>query len=148
MNQQKITRVAGTPAVLAAVTTTPLIDRTEIVRYEKGQPRNTLNLAANYEFRKFSFLVREVRYGAVTSVGSNTDFSRDQTFSAKWLTDVDLGYRFTKQFSVNVGANNVFDIRPDQIIASNNPSGFLLYSGISPSGFNGGFYYARADFKF
>jgi len=76
-----------------------------------------------------------------------TDFSRDQVFSAKWLTDIDLGYRFNKHLSVNAGANNLFNEKPDKIIPPNNPSGFLKYSLISPFGMNGGFYYLRADYK-
>jgi iron complex outermembrane receptor protein len=147
-NQQKFTRVAGTPPQLAAVTPIPLIDRIEITRYEQGQPRNNFNLAADYTVRGFSFLVRTVRYGQVASTAVITDFSRDQVYAAKWLTDVDAGYRFNPRFSVNVGATNVFDAKPDRIIAPNNPSGFLTYSQISPFGMNGGFYYARADFKF
>jgi iron complex outermembrane receptor protein len=147
-NQQKFTRIAGTPPQLAAVSTIPLIDRIEVTRYEKGQPRNTFNFSADYAVKGFTFLVREVRYGQVATTAVNTDFSRDQVFGAKWLTDADVGYRFNKHLSVNVGANNLFDVKPDKIIPPNNPSGFLKYSLISPFGMNGGFYYVRTDYKF
>jgi iron complex outermembrane receptor protein len=148
INQQKLTRVATTPAKLAAVSTIPLIDRIEVYRYERGQPKNNINLSANYEIGAWSFLAREVRYGEVTTVASITDFTRDQVFSAKWITDVDVGYRFTKNLRVNVGANNVLNVKPDTIVAVNNPSGFIKYSGFSPFGFNGGFYFVRANYKF
>lgn len=148
ISQQKLTRVAGTPAQLAAVSTIPLIDRIEVYRYERGQPKNNINLSANYDIGAWSFLAREVRYGPVTTVASITDFTRDQVFSEKWVLDLDVGYRFSKNLRVNVGANNALNVKPDLIIAPNNPSGFAKYSGFSPFGFNGGFYFVRSDYKF
>ncbi|MSU64680.1 MAG: hypothetical protein EXS38_00925 [Opitutus sp.] len=147
-NQQKFVRISGTPAKLAAVTAIPLIDRIEVTRFEKGQPRNNFNFSVNYAAKGFTFLVREVRYGEVASTAVITDFSRDQVYAPKWVTDVDLGYRFNRHLSVNIGANNLFDQTPDKIIAPNNPSGFLNYSLISPFGMNGGSYYVRASYKF
>ena len=147
-NQQKFVRIAGTPSQLAAVSTIPLIDRIEVTRFEKGQPRNNFNLSANYALKGFTFLVCAVRYGQVASTAVNTDFSRDQVYAPKWVTDIDLGYRFNKHLSVAAGANNLFDVKPDTVMAPNNPSGFLKYSLISPFGMNGGSYYVRATYKF
>ncbi len=148
LNQQKLTRVATTPPQLAAVSTSPLIDRTEVYRYERAQPRNNLNLSANYEVGAWSFLAREVRYGEVTGVGSNADFTRDQVYSQKWILDLDVGYKLSKNLKVNIGANNALNVKPDLIIAPNNPSGFAKYSNFSPFGATGGFYFIRSDYKF
>jgi hypothetical protein len=37
----------------------------------------------------------------------------DQTFGAKWISDVSLGFR-ARGANITVGADNVFDVYPDQ----------------------------------
>ncbi|MFT3867784.1 MAG: TonB-dependent receptor [Nibricoccus sp.] len=147
-NRQKLTRVAETPPQLAAISTVPLIDRVETVRYEKGQPRDTINLAANYRLKKWNLVVREVRYGKASLAGNANDVTRDQTVSAKWLTDINLAYDFRRYLSFNLGANNVFDVYPDRVLPTNNPSGFVKYPNVSPFGYSGGFYYLRLNSQF
>ncbi len=150
VNNTKVTRVADTPAnVLALTGGTPIFDYQSIGRFQKGTPRTTLNFSATYDLGKmFTFLVREVRYGEVTSYGTIPNGSLDQTLGAKWLTDVDVSYHYNKKLSVGVGANNVFNTNPDKLNSLNNISGINQYSSFSPFGFNGGFYYGRVDFKF
>ena len=73
-NRTKVTRAAATPAALQALTLIPLFDVTERTRMEKGQPRDTLNLAFRWEpTSQWSTHLRFVRYGAVTA--SATDNS-------------------------------------------------------------------------
>ncbi|MBK9989307.1 MAG: TonB-dependent receptor [Verrucomicrobia bacterium] len=148
VNQQRLTRVAKTPPQLAAVSTIPLIDRAETVRYEKGQPQNTINLAANYLFRRWGLVIREVHYGKTTLVGAAADPTRDQTVSAKWITDINLSYNLKRYLTINVGANNLFNVFPDKVLAANNASGYFKYPNISPFGYNGGFYYLRLNSRF
>lgn len=187
-NTTKVTHIKATPAALAAITTTPLFDITEKTRLEKGQPKNNLNLAVNWEVGKWSFLLRDVRYGQVSTVafasataaqiaaltpgydvayvpavpgtvgGTTTNQQIIQTFGAKWLTDLDITYHYTKQISVSVGANNLFDVYPDQNIRSvvsggtafngSDNAGTFPYSSLSPFGFNGAFYYAKLSLKY
>ena len=185
----KVTKFKPTPPQLAALgITTPLFDLTEKVRMEKGQPKNVLNFIANYEIKKFSFQLREVRYGEVSAValGNNSGINQAnqdallggykvqlvdpvpgsaagnkqviQTFDAKWITDLDVSYRLTKQFTISVGANNLFNIYPTENIRSkvvngvaytgSDNVGIFPYSGISPFGFNGTFYYTKIAYKF
>ena len=185
----KVTKFKPTPPQLAALgITTPLFDLTEKVRMEKGQPRNVLNFIANYEINKFTFQLREVRYGEVSAValGNNGGINQAnqdallggykvqlvdpvpgsaagnkqviQTFDAKWITDLDVSYRFNKQLTVSVGANNLFNIYPTENIRSkvvngtaftgSDNVGIFPYSGISPFGFNGAFYYTKVSYKF
>ncbi len=145
INQQKLTRVASTPPALAAVSTIPLIDRVETMRYEKGQPRNTINFAAMHQYKKWSFVVRQVRFGKITTVATATDPTRDHVLGAKWLTDINVGYQIFKRVTLNVGANNVFNVKPDKVLTVNNANGLNIYSNASPFGTNGGFYYMRVN---
>ena len=187
-NTTHATRIKQAPAALAAITTTPLFDLTETIRLEKGQPSDTVNLSGTWDIGKFSFLAREVRYGEVSSVafasataaqiaaltpgydvalapavpgtvgGTTTNQQIIQTFGAKWLTDFDVTYHFNKNFTGSIGANNLFDVYPDENIRSRVVSGVVYngsdnvgifpYSGISPFGFNGAYYYAKLSVKF
>ena len=191
-NETTVTKFKPTPTQLrdAIGLITPLFDLTEKIRMEKGQPRDNINLAVNYDIQKWSFLVREVRFGEVSFValGNNTGISAAQqalgldgynvtlvdplpgstagskqviqTLSAKWLTDLDITYRFNKHLTLSVGANNLFDVYPEEVIRSkvvngvvfsgveSNSGGVNKYSGISPFGFNGAFYYGKVSYRF
>jgi len=187
-NTTKADRIKQAPANLAAITTTPLFDLTETLRLEKGQPRDNLNLSVGWEIGKFSFLAREVRYGEVSLValasatqaqidaltpgydvsfapavpgtvgGTTTNRQVIQTFGAKWLSDLDVTYHVTKNVSVSVGANNLFDVYPDENLRSKVVNGVAFngtdnvgifpYNSISPFGFNGVFYYTKLSLNF
>ena len=55
--------------------------------------------------------------------------SRDQLFTAKWITDIDLSMQVIKNFKMTLSIGNVFDIYPDkhQHFANTN-NGVLQYS--------------------
>jgi iron complex outermembrane receptor protein len=187
-NKTEATRIKQANATLAAITTTPLFDLTETIRLEKGQPRDAANFIVNWDYDRFSVQVRQARYGEVSSVafssasaaqiaaltpgydvelrpavpgtvgGTTTNQQIVQTFGAKWLTDLDVSYKATKNITVSVGASNLFDVYPDQNIRSrivggtvfngSDNVGIFPYSGISPFGFNGVTYYSKVAFRF
>ncbi|MFQ5706703.1 MAG: TonB-dependent receptor domain-containing protein [bacterium] len=142
-----------TPEVLKNFTSKPLFGRTEQGRFEHGQPRQKYNLTANYDIKAWGFLVRTQRYGAVTSFNSSdpdpvTGINlRDQTFGAKWLTDVEVSYKLPRGAAVSVGADNIFDIYPDKNLKRNSFNGIFPYNGLSPFGFFGRSIYGRLDFS-
>jgi len=98
----------------------------------------------------------------VTSYGSaptNAYGPLDQTYSAKWITDLSGSYTFG-QLTLALGADNIFDVYPDR---NNNNGSYLVppgenggssnygifpYAGISPFGFNGRFIYTRLTVGF
>ncbi len=106
---------------------------------------STTTSPARYSKGAFSGIVRVNYFGKVASTESTTgDPAFKQTFSAKWLTDVDLSFRFGGGFKLHVGANNLFDEYPDPNIASNSFNGIFVYPRrTAPFGFNGGYYYTR-----
>ena len=115
-----------------------LFDRVQRSRIENAQPKNKINLTANYTIKKFDVLVRAVRFGQTvllsatnpTATKSNGVYwndvalGADQTFSAKITTDLVVTYRFCPAVSISVGANNLFDVYPDRIFIDprNDPS--------------------------
>jgi iron complex outermembrane recepter protein len=175
-------------AVTAVVQPTPvqllglgeaLFSRVERTRIERGQPRNNFLASATYDVSKFTFTARTQRFGEVT-VAQNTvaqpatgPLNRqppDQTFGAKFITDVSVGIKLYNNMLFTLGADNLFDVYPDQnsdpgdisavAPTAANPRGFagnysgnsnfniFRYNGISPFGFNGRFVYARLNYRF
>ncbi|MCU0619350.1 MAG: TonB-dependent receptor, partial [Gemmatimonadaceae bacterium] len=133
-----------------------LFSRVEEGRIEIGQPRTNLILSATHEVSKFTFTVRGQRFGSVTSLQPAAQAALDQTFSAKWITDVSLGLQLRSGVQFTMGADNLFDVYPDQNsnlgnpaagVAGNSNFGIFRYPGISPFGFNGRFVYARLNIR-
>ena len=132
-----------------------LFGRVERGRIERGQPRNSVNLALNYALERLTVNLNNRRFGEVTVFGTAPEGSpnnTDQTFGAKWITDLDLSYRATGGLTVAVGANNVLGVYPDRNFrsptgADNSNAGIFPYNQISPFGFNGAFYYVRLSWN-
>jgi len=182
-NETSLTRVSPTPAsVLALGITQPLFDLTERIRVTRGQPRDNLQLSAGWDLGRFSLLLRGVRYGSYEAValtnltpaqvalfnpGSRYRLLPTETvgaaagnvdvigqFRPKILTDLDLSYRVTDRLTVAIGANNLFDVYPDEVIRSNpqrlgaDSGGVFRYSEFNPFPYSGAFYYTRVAVKF
>jgi iron complex outermembrane receptor protein len=152
-NVNRVLRVAPTPPALGAFQET-LFDRVERARIEVGQPRNNVYLSGVFNYQDLGFTVRTQRFGHVTSFGTPPNGSLDQTFSPKWITDVNASYTFGGRFTFAAGVDNVFDVYPDPnnqgnaTTAGNNNFGIFPYNQISPFGFNGAFYYGRLTLGF
>ncbi|NEU68784.1 TonB-dependent receptor [Spirosoma agri] len=162
---------------------TSLFDRNQISIIEDYLPRSKWNLSATYTIGKFDIAARTVRFGEVKFKTAtdpdakradgtywNTQFSRDetghafidQTFKPVWITDLTVTYRLTKAIGVTVGANNVFDVYPDQLyIDPRNALGSTDYASgrdnsnrgrflFSPNqgGYNGRYVFGRVSVNF
>lgn len=184
-NQTEATRFKPTPPQLAAVgVTTPLFDLTERIRMEKAQPKNVFNFSAAYDVVRWSFLARTIRYGDVEAVqfssatpaqvaaltpgidsyllptdpvGANSQIV--QRYKAEWITDLAVTFRVSKQLSLSVGADNVFNILAPRTVPSVIASGTVTNGADNagslpyllnptPYGFNGAFYYGKVRWTF
>ena len=58
-----------------------------------------------------------------------------------------MNFRPTQQWTVTLGADNVFNTYPEKTIYANSTFGMIPYSLQSPFGFNGSYAYAKATFK-
>jgi len=108
---------------------TALFDRQQRSRIEVAQPKSKINLTFGYDLRKLSFLVRAVRFGETQFINAadplsqkpdgtywnDLGFGADQTFSAKWTTDMVITVRPVSGLALSIGANNVFDVYPDRV---------------------------------
>ena len=151
-NETEVTRIASTPPELAAFQST-LFDRIEEGRIEQGQPKNNINLTANWTMGAFGVNLHNQRFGEVTQHNANPDL--DQTFSAKWITDIDVSARLLERFRLAVGANNLFDVYPDEwkdwdmgVNGALTTNGIYRYAGgTSPWGMNGRTIYLRLSYR-
>ncbi len=139
-NYTHVTHVDATPPQLAAFQA-QLFDRSQKGLTEVAQPHDNLRLSGDWQWKKLGTVLSESWYGAVTGVSTNP--ANDQTYSAKWITDLALSYRLSQLLTVTGGADNLFNVYPDRTIAANSNGGIFLYSGLSPFGYDGAFYYLR-----
>ncbi len=127
-----------------------LFDDTQVTLIEQGQPRVHHILQGVYRTGPWDFTLRGNYFGPVSGQGFTPGVI--QTWSGKWLADVALGYRFSRNLKLTVGADNVFDTYPDQWDPKRGAPfpqlGFVYGWETLPFGVNGGYYYARLDFKF
>lgn len=142
-------------------------NREDQSRMEVASPRNKISFSTNYKFDKFNVMLRMVRFGEAVyldptidptkpenfpanALNSNAKETLDQTFAAKVVTDLSIGYSFAKGATFTVGANNLFDVYQDKHTHANNIStGRFVYSRrVQQMGFNGRYVFARLAYKF
>ena len=126
---------------------------------EEWQPSYRLTLSGSYGLDRFSAALAVHGYGPYTVL----DGGERQTYDARYLTDLRLGYNLGFG-TFSIGANNLFDVTPDEneigqsrggtIIAPDgtvivdSPGVFTYSRRSAPFGFNGGFYYVAFDVDF
>lgn len=143
-NRTKILHVIDNPAELSSLKVT-LFGRQAQRDLVVALPRSKVVLTSNWSSGPVKALLRATRFGQYTE--SSNVAASDRTFGAKWVTDAEVGYQFTEALDLAVGANNLFNVRPDKngAIAWD---GSGQYGGFAPFGLNGGFWYARIGLKF
>lgn len=161
-NDIDITGRRSSPGDLAEVPGIDLFGRLESERIERGQPKDRINVGADFEWKWLSATVRANRFGEVFSAGASP--INDLLLEPRWITDLELRIRpqgMAEGIELAVGANNVFDqyptVNPTGRVTdpvTGNPGNlsvnnyFLPFSSFSPFGFNGRFLYGRLSFAF
>jgi iron complex outermembrane receptor protein len=153
-NKVEVTKINQAPTQLLPQT---LLDQTAISDLETASPKLRLNLGALWKVGNWTVNLREAIYGKASEYGSEDGSVYHLTeVKPKLITDLEVGYKISNAWSVAVGANNLFNIYPngvnpnllaDQRAAGDNAAVNVLPS-FSPFGINGGYYYARANYKF
>jgi iron complex outermembrane receptor protein len=139
-----------------------LFNRQDSARLTLAQPRSKIQLTFNYRLRKFGAVLRLSRFGRVESYDpSNPALDEHQT--PRMVTDLSGSYRVQKNLTITVGANNLFDVYPDQLRVANYPTaerygaaaldnssfGRFVYSRAATQfGFNGGYYFVNLSAAF
>ena len=124
------------------------IGRVERGRITVGAPRDKLFLGSVWNTGNWAFSAAATRYGEFTVLFDpvQTTPTRDQTFDAQWTLDLSASYKLDR-WDFTLGADNVLDEYPDEMIYQNTTLGQLPYSASSPFGFNGAFVYAKVGYQ-
>jgi iron complex outermembrane receptor protein len=114
---------------------------------EEISPREKVNLTLAYKLDKWNIFLRNVHFGPVTELAS--DPVDQQVYSPKIITDLSVGYDFSKRVQLTIGSNNILDIYPDKTINQNFvDNGRFVYSGSAYQfGINGRFVFAKLNFR-
>ncbi|MFT6933902.1 MAG: iron complex outermembrane receptor protein [Maribacter sp.] len=134
------------------------IDRAVVGAYEKGVPTTNFISAATYSLGKWSGMLRGTYFGEISRIddgegnltdvnfaGAGTRGFSDQAFSAQFTTDLGITYAATKNLSLTLTGQNIFNNYPD--LYRSEERGFYLY-GNGQQGSLGANYLVRATISF
>jgi iron complex outermembrane receptor protein len=122
-------------------------------------PKFRATAGAFWSLGDFTVNLRESVYGASYTIIStpNNGLAQEKLgIKKQFITDLELGYQVAEPIKISIGANNLFNNYPtkypqfirDQQYATSSTAYITKYPTFSPIGINGGYYYARATFKF
>ncbi|CAM3520339.1 TonB-dependent siderophore receptor [Elizabethkingia occulta] len=116
---------------------------------EEAVPRVKASLAHTLQFGKLDVYVRNTYYGKVTGADVIVQPNTHQIMSDRVITDLSVAYGFSKNISLTLGANNVFDVYPSRNLpVSSNNDQFVYTRSTSQFGMNGRYVFTRLNFNF
>jgi iron complex outermembrane receptor protein len=141
--------VSKTPDTKQTVLPDPvsLFARQAVLRFEDGTPKWKTTFQSDWSRGPWGATARATVYGNVLSPGTVADGSQDTHTAARTIVDLEARYTFAHDVTVALGADNLFDIYPKQIVPGLNTTGAGPYSSFSPFGFNGRFVYGRISYN-
>jgi len=145
-NKTEVTKVPQTQQLAALSPPPPLFDRINVLTFEEGTPKTKFSLSTSWTLARFGATLRATRYGEVLDPG--TTAATDATLGPKTVVDLEGRVNVLDNFSVALGAENLFDEYPDAYAISRNTTGNGPYSNYAPFGRSGRFLYARASLSF
>ncbi len=128
------------------------INLSRVYDLEHQVPKHKSTLTFDYSSADFlSGLLRFTYYGRWRTTGglfSPGDASDQYFYSGQVLVDLEVRYTYGQRYTFTIGGENIFNTYPG---GEQEPTLQFLgvtHSVTSPFGFNGGFWYARAEVKF
>jgi iron complex outermembrane receptor protein len=146
-NKTEVTRRRSSSSILPP---NVLFDDSQKTLVEQGQPRQHFVIGPTYYYGPWTGVLRLNYFGSVAGSGFTPGFT--QTWGGKWLTDLSFTYALRNGLSVTAGGLNIFNVYPDKwdpVRAFPFPQlGFVYGWETLPFGINGGYYFARLNYKF
>ncbi|MFT4924157.1 MAG: iron complex outermembrane receptor protein [Phenylobacterium sp.] len=130
----------------------------KVSRIEDDLPNHRATFTWSQDWDQLSMFTRVNYYGEyqgvhVDWIGTPADRGTEITADSTYTVDIEVSYHVTENVTVSIGAQNVFDEYPSELAfeaqtgSANNTWGGKYYE-TSPFGFNGGFYYLKANYSF
>jgi len=154
-SETKVTNINVPEKIVDAGLSIDFFDGQEEAFLTIAQPRQKVNLTNILSNDKWTFLLRNVYFGEVTDPDEFKGQARvdgatvnsNAVYSAKIVTDLSVARKITKSFSAAVGANNIFDVYPDENRPGSQSNASFPYSRrTSQFGFMGRYVFARLTF--
>ena len=129
-----------------------IFNRKEQSRITSARPNTKILVGLTGKFDNFRVALNNTYFGEVTWQHA-TDPSLDQTFTARVITDLLLGYNFTEKFRANITVNNLLNVFPDEIetggdFVTDLGGRFRYPWEVNQFGFNGTYIKAGLSYKF
>ena len=153
----RLLAVGTAPALLTPGVVTPILERNAATTLTNATPRFRLTGSALWRFGPYTVSLRETIYGKSSYDEQANDGTYYKTqIDTKFLTDLELSDQITKGWLIAIGAKNLFNTYPNKrnaIVQASYEAAYSngnvgQYPNNSPFGINGGYYYARASYKF
>ncbi|OPG72157.1 hypothetical protein B1219_18580 [Pseudomonas ogarae] len=135
----------------------PMLDEQAAGYVTNSTPRSRVTLGGIWSFDKWQVNLQETRYGKTSSeqsyqygpnAFSTTEFKHFVN-NPKYITDAEVRYFFNKNLQVSLGANNIFNIKPDKLPADVTTLGVMRYDVYATQiGLNGAYYFLQAGYTF
>lgn len=138
------------PALLQGLETV-LLNYQEQVRQTKANPKYSATAGITHQYGAFTTNLRLNYFGSYTLAHNATSSIGDKDYPGKTLTDLSVNYAYSPALSFTLGVQNLFDTYPDEqplAVQANNGGVFKYPNTNAPFGFNGGYYYAEANWRF
>ncbi len=146
--------IKASPILEAAEQVDTYFDQTSRLYLEQAVPRIKGSLGNTLSKGGLSIYLRNTFFGRTTEATNESIFDADLELltgatidpynKAKLVTDLSLGYEFVKGMSITIGANNLFDVYPDEADPAFQSSGRFVYSRRAPQfSFGGRHVFAR-----
>lgn len=168
-NETRISSLLPTPAVLTASNPSATFFRADtLFNFVNSAPKEKIGLTANWSLDQFGITFRETYYGPKhgTTTPNNGGTIITQNQAGVLLTDLEGRYEIVEGLEFSMGANNLFNMRPNVqgfATGASFPNGNNATTGVSvPAGNgsvqssylntawdpNGGYYYGRITYNF
>ena len=154
-NETSVSRVAPTPAVFGG-SAVQLETPESLYTFVHSVPVDKVSLTADWSLDQYGVTLRETywgpQHGVDTPTGSPPDFTANQ--AGVMLTDLEGRYNVTDALQLSIGANNIFNIKPDfhkYDVPDGTPAdGGLIAQDRIIGAFDpdGGYYYGRITYNF
>ena len=131
---------------------------------EEWQPNTRINFTVDYIIGSLTIGSALRYFGSYTVQEGSGESAQRQTYSGKWLTDIQGVYQLNEALVLTLGINNFLNQLPDLnevgqarggtlidstgTVIADSPGVFRYDRRAAPFGFNGGFSYAKLSYRF
>ncbi|AZS21259.1 MULTISPECIES: TonB-dependent siderophore receptor [unclassified Caulobacter] len=144
-NKTDVTKLPTTNTISSLPVPPSLFARANVLTFEEGTPKRKITLAGDWSREAWGATLKTTFYGSVLSPNNDPTGAFDVRTGAKAVVDLEGRYAINERVNLAIGANNLFDEYPNRTPANINTTNATAFTGFSPFGFNGRFFYGRVS---